>query len=58
MSGRHSFWAVVPFKGTAQAKQRLASALTAPQRHALALAMLGTCCRRSRPSTSLAACWW
>ena len=41
MSGRHSFCAVVPFKGTAQAKQRLASALTAPQRHALALAMLG-----------------
>jgi 2-phospho-L-lactate guanylyltransferase len=41
MSGRHSFCAVVPFKGTAQAKQRLASALTAPQRHTLALAMLG-----------------
>ena len=41
MSGRHSFCAVVPFKGTAQAKQRLASVLTAPQRHALALAMLG-----------------
>lgn len=41
MSGGHSFCAVVPFKGTAQAKQRLAAVLTAPQRHALALAMLG-----------------
>jgi 2-phospho-L-lactate guanylyltransferase len=40
MSARHSVCAVVPFKGTAQAKQRLASAMTAPQRHALALAML------------------
>jgi 2-phospho-L-lactate guanylyltransferase len=31
----------VPFKGTAQVKQRLAAALTPPQRQALALAMLG-----------------
>jgi 2-phospho-L-lactate guanylyltransferase len=31
----------VPFKGTAQVKQRLAGALSPPQRQALALAMLG-----------------
>ncbi|MGE0034609.1 MAG: 2-phospho-L-lactate guanylyltransferase [Xanthobacteraceae bacterium] len=41
MQGRGRFCAVVPFKGTAQVKQRLAAALTPPQRQALALAMLG-----------------
>lgn len=41
MQGSGRFCAVVPFKGTAQAKQRLAAALTPPQRQALALAMLG-----------------
>jgi len=41
MSGSGRFCAVVPFKGTAQVKQRLAAALTPPQRQALALAMLG-----------------
>ena len=40
MQGRGRFCAVVPFKGTAQVKQRLAAALTPPQRQALALAML------------------
>jgi 2-phospho-L-lactate/phosphoenolpyruvate guanylyltransferase len=40
MSGRGRFCAVVPFKGTAQVKQRLVAALTPPQRQALALAML------------------
>jgi len=38
MSGR--FCAVVPFKGTAQAKQRLAAVLTSSQRQQLAFAML------------------
>ncbi len=38
MSGR--FCAVVPFKGTAQAKQRLAPALSSAQRQELAFAML------------------
>jgi 2-phospho-L-lactate guanylyltransferase len=41
MQGCGRFCAVVPFKGTAQVKQRLAAALTPPQRQALALAMLG-----------------
>ena len=41
MPGSGRFCAVVPFKGTAQVKQRLAAALTPPQRQALALAMLG-----------------
>ena len=41
MQGRGRFCAVVPFKGTAQVKQRLAAALTPSQRQALALAMLG-----------------
>lgn len=40
MPGFASVCAVVPFKGAANAKQRLVRALTPPQRQALALAML------------------
>lgn len=40
MSARAKFCAVVPFKGTAQGKQRLAPALAPAQRQELALAML------------------
>jgi 2-phospho-L-lactate guanylyltransferase len=40
MSARAKFCAVVPFKGTAQAKLRLAPALAPAQRQELALAML------------------
>ncbi len=40
MIGRGKFCAVVPFKGTAQAKQRLAPALTSSQRQEFAFAML------------------
>ena len=40
MNGSGRFCAVVPFKGTAQAKQRLASVLSSAQRQDLAFAML------------------
>jgi 2-phospho-L-lactate guanylyltransferase len=40
MNGSGKFCAVVPFKGTAQAKQRLASVLSSSQRQDLAFAML------------------
>jgi len=40
MSDPAEIWAVIPVKETHDAKQRLASALSAPLRQALALAML------------------
>lgn len=40
MNGNGKFCAVVPFKGTAQAKQRLAPVLSSAQRQDLAFAML------------------
>lgn len=40
MSGAADIWAVVPVKDTGDAKQRLAHALTPPQRQELALAMV------------------
>ena len=54
MSAGAKFCAVVPFKGTAQAKQRLAPALTSAQRQELALAMLDDVLRSLAAVTELA----
>src|SRR4051812_15162827 len=55
MSAGARLCAVVPFKGTAQAKQRLATALAPAQRQELALAMLDDVLRSLAAVTELAA---
>ncbi len=55
MSTGVKFCAVVPFKGTAQVKQRLAPALAPAQRQELALAMLDDVLRSLSAVTELAA---